>query len=72
MARAKNVVETAWLQGLETTHNQAATIGLFAVENHLDRLQKYLPRILSLTRHEIAQAVSRYFSLPLSSAVIEA
>jgi len=72
ITRAKNVIQTAWLQGLESTHNQASTIGLYAIENHLDRFQQYLPKVLSLTRHSLEDVIERYFSSPMGSAVIEA
>lgn len=70
--RAKNVMQTSWLQSLESLHSQAATVGLFAMENHLDRLHQYLPRLLALNSRQIHAAVDRYFNLPLASAVIEA
>lgn len=69
--RAKNLTQTAWLQGLESSHSQAATLGLFAVENHLDRLERYLPHVLSLKRRSLEAVIDRYFRLPLGSAVVE-
>jgi predicted Zn-dependent peptidase len=69
--RAKNLVQTSWLQGYETFHNQAATIGAYALENHLERLKRYLPKILSLDRRELERVIDRYFSSGLSRAVVE-
>jgi len=69
--RAKNLVQTSWLQGYETFHNQAATIGAYALENHLDRLKHYLPKVLSIDRRELERVIDRYFSAGLSCAVVE-
>jgi zinc protease len=69
--RAKALIQTAWLQGYETFHNQAATLGAYGLEDHLDRLARYLPRILSLQRQEILEVADRTFSRNLSSAVVE-
>jgi zinc protease len=69
--RAKNLVQTSWLQGYETFHNQAATIGAYALENHLDRLKQYLPKILSVDRRELERVIDRYFSAGLACAVVE-
>lgn len=72
ITRAKNILQTAWLQGFETYHNQASTLGHFALEHQLDRLKDYLPRILALTRSDLTRVIHRYASLPLASAIIEA
>ena len=69
--RAKNLTQTSWLQGYETFHNQAATIGAYALENHLDRLKQYLLKVLSLDRRELEGVIDRYFSAGLASAVVE-
>ena len=72
LSRAKHLLQTGWLQGYESYHNQAATIGSFALENHLDRLRRYLPRLLSVTRRDIHRALRRYFRKPMASAVVTA
>jgi predicted Zn-dependent peptidase len=70
--RAKNLMQTAWLQGYETYHNQASTLGLFALDDHLDRLTQYLPKLLGLTRHHLAEVIEKYFHpLALATAAIE-
>ncbi len=69
--RAKNLIQTSWLQGYETFHNQAATLGSYALEENLERLEKYLPKILSLGTRELAPVIGRYFSQDLCSAVVE-
>jgi zinc protease len=71
ITRAKNLIQTSWLQGFETFHNQAATLGAYALENHLDRLRDYLPKILSLDAKDLACVISAYFSQGLCSAVVE-
>jgi predicted Zn-dependent peptidase len=71
MTRAKNMIQTSWLQGYETFHNQAATLGAYALENHLGRLKTYLPKILALDQGDLANVIRRYFSNPLCSAVVE-
>jgi zinc protease len=73
LARAKNVLQTAWLQGFETMHHQAATLGLFAIDDHLERLAGYLPRILAITQRQMAEAIERYLHPDsVASALIEA
>jgi zinc protease len=73
MERAKNLLQTAWLQGFETYHNQAATLGSFALDGHLQRLANYLPRLLSLRRSQLIKVIKRYLSTPVfSTAFIEA
>jgi predicted Zn-dependent peptidase len=73
MTRAKNLIHNAWLQGFETYHQQASTLGLYALDDHLHRLKSYLPKISALTPGHLADAARRYLhALPLSSAVIEA
>ncbi len=69
--RAKNLIQTAWLQGYETFHNQASTLGSYALENQLERLQHYLPKILSLDRQDLTRVIADYFSQELCSAVVE-
>ncbi len=69
--RAKNLMQTSWLQGYETFHNQASVIGAYALEGHLERLRQYLPRILSLEAAELERVIDRYFLQELSSAVVE-
>ena len=65
------MIQTSWLQGYETSHNQAATIGAYALENQLERLKNYLPKILSLTPRDLKQVIGRYFSQEIRSAVVE-
>ncbi len=73
IARAKNMIQTSWLQSFETFHSQAATVGLFAMENQLERLENYLPRLLKITPAHLRSVIDRYFNrLVLGSAVIEA
>ena len=69
--RAQNLIQTSWLQGYETFHNQASTIGSYALEGHLHRLKNYLPRILALGMPDLAKVIDRYFSQNLCSAVVE-
>ena len=68
--RAKNLIQTSWLQGYETFHNQAAMIGSYALEGHLERLNRYLPKILSLRSSDLKTVIDRYFSQDLCSAVV--
>jgi zinc protease len=69
--RAKNLIQTSWLQGYETFHNQASTIGAYALDHHLERLQRYLPKILSLNSRDLKRVIGAYFSQDLCSAVVE-
>jgi zinc protease len=69
--RAKNLIQTSWLQGYETFHHQAATLGAYAIEDQLARLKGYLPKILSLQARDLAPVIDRYFSQELCSAVVE-
>ena len=39
VSRAKRMIESAWLQGFETYHQQASTIGIYALDGQLDRLE---------------------------------
>lgn len=71
LRRAKNLIQNSWLQGFETYHNQASTIGLFALEDDLERLKNYLPRLLAITPSQTKAAIDRYLDpLPFSSVVI--
>jgi predicted Zn-dependent peptidase len=72
LRRAKNMIENSWLQGMETYHSQASALGLFALEDDLERLRNYLSRIRSLTRGQLDRVIERYF-MPnrFSSVVIE-
>ena len=73
LRRAKNLLQTAWLQGYETFHHQAATIGSFAIDGQVERLNRYLPTVLGLKPRDLMDVVERYFAAgSLSSAVIEA
>jgi zinc protease len=73
LRRAKNLIQTSWLQGYETYHHQAATIGSFAIDGNLQRLKNYLPRLLSIKTPELNAVIEKYFGeFRLSSAVIEA
>ena len=69
--RAKNMIQTSWLQGYETFHNQASTLGAYALENNLERLQNYLPKILALNLSDLSRVIRTYFSQDLCSAVVE-
>ncbi len=69
--RAKNLVQTSWLQGYETFHNQASVVGAYALDDQLDRLTAYLPRLLSLNAKDLQAVIHRYFGQELSSAVVE-
>jgi len=71
VGRAKNLIQTSWLQGYETFHNQAATLGSYALENQLPRLKGYLPKILSLRARDLRRVIDRYFFQELRSAVVE-
>ncbi len=72
LSRAKNMIHNAWLQSFETYHQQAASLGLYALDDQLERLENYLPRILALEVGDLADTAERYLqTLPLSSAVIE-
>ncbi len=71
--RAKKLLETSWFQGFETIHGRAGLIGSFALENHLERLEAYLPRLLSVTSRQLQEVANRYLGeRSWSSAVIEA
>jgi zinc protease len=73
VTRAKNMIQNAWLQGFETYHQQATNLGLYALDEQLDRLENYLPRILAITPSQLNQIADKYLGrLPLSTAVIEA
>jgi len=69
--RAKNMMQTSWLQGYETFHNQASTLGAYALENHLGRLRSYLPKILSISRRDLRRVIDRYLIEDLACAVVE-
>lgn len=72
LERVKNMIHTSWLQGYETYHSQASTLGLFAIDDHLDRLKRYLPKLLGLTRRHLSEVIETYFHpLALAAAVIE-
>lgn len=71
ITRAKNLIQTSWLQGYETFHNQASVLGSYALEGHLNRLKQYLPRILALKKQDLTRVIDRYFSQDLSSAIVE-
>src|SRR5206468_3336922 len=47
LSRAKNMIQNAWLQSFETYHQQASSLGLYALDDQLNRLENYLPRILA-------------------------
>jgi zinc protease len=73
LSRAKNLIQNAWLQSFETYHQQASTLGLYALDDQLERLEKYLPRILALTPAQMGVVFDRYLSPnTLSTAVIKA
>ncbi len=73
LTRAKNMIHNAWLQGFESYHQQAATLGVYALDNQLDRLKSYLPRVAAFTPAQLAVVAERYLhTLPLSTAVVEA
>ncbi len=70
--RAKNIILNSWLQSFESYHNQASIIGLFAVEDRLDRLENYVDKIAGLTGSQLKPVINRYFHPDaLSSAVVE-
>ena len=69
--RAKNLIQTSWLQGYETFHNQASTLGAYALDHHLPRLKNYLPTILSLSPKDLSRVIDTYFSQDLRGAVVE-
>ena len=69
--RAKNLIQTSWLQGYETFHNQASTLGAYALDHHLKRLQHYLPKILSLSLKDLRRVIDTYFFQDLCTAVVE-
>ena len=71
IGRAKNLMQTSWLQGYETFHNQGSTVGSYALEHQLPRLERYLPTILSLTRSDLSRVIKTYFAQNLCSAVVE-
>jgi zinc protease len=73
LSRAKNMISNAWLQSFETYHHQASILGLYALDDQLERLDGYLTRLLKLTPAKLAETAERYLkALPLSSAVVEA
>ena len=45
--------------------------GAYALERHLDRLEGYLPKILSLQSSDLNRVIDRYFSQALCGAVVE-
>ena len=69
--RAKNLMQTSWLQGYETFHNQAATVGAYALDRQLQRLERYLPNVLALGPRELNRVIRTYFSQELREAVVE-
>jgi len=71
LERAKNLVQTSWLQGFETFHSQAAIVGAYALDGQSKRLERYLPRLLALTRKDIQTVIERYFRRPWVSSVVE-
>lgn len=73
LTRAKNMIHSAWLQGFESYHQQASTLGVYALDNQLERLKTYLPQIAAMTAKQLSVIVERYLhTLPLSTAVVEA
>jgi zinc protease len=68
--RAKNLIQTSWLQGYETFHSQASILGAYTLEGHLERLQNYLPKILAIDSKNLAPVIDRYFSQALSGSVV--
>ena len=70
LARAKNMITTSWMQNFETTHQQASAIGLYALDGQLERLETYLPKIMSLTPAHLENTAEHYLRMPLSSAVV--
>ena len=67
--RAKNLMQTSWLQGYETFHNQASTLGAYALEDHLSRACGIiLPKILSLRRRDLLERDRSLFASPISPA----
>ncbi len=69
--RAKNLVQTSWLQGFETFHSQAGVVGAYALDHQLHRLKNYLPTLLAIKPSDIHHVAQRYFRHPLASAVVE-
>jgi predicted Zn-dependent peptidase len=73
VTRAQNLLHHAWLQSFETYHQQAACIGLYAMDNQLPRLNQYLQRIFSVTVRQLERAAAHYLDrLPLSTAIVHA
>jgi len=70
IARAKNLMQAAWWQSFETVHSQAATLGLYALEDQLDRLSSYWNRIRRLDQADLVSIIDRYGDAPMGSAVI--
>jgi zinc protease len=71
--RSKHLLQTAWLQSYETFHSQASTVGSFALDHHLDRLERYLPRLMAVTTKELKAVVDQYLQAAhFSTAVVEA
>jgi predicted Zn-dependent peptidase len=69
VGRAQNLLQSAWLQGFETYHQRASTIGLYALDHQMERLEGYMPRLMALTPADVNDVAARYLDkLPLSSA----
>lgn len=72
LARAKQLIQTSWLQGIETIHSKASTIGSYALDNHLKRLRDYLPKMLRLNPVHIRNAIKQHFERTWARAVVSA
>lgn len=72
LQRAITMFESAWVMDFETFHNQAAVLGRYAIQNELERLAEYLPRIRAVTREDLARLHHAYLrQTPFSTARVE-
>lgn len=57
LQRACNLIQTSWLQGLDTFHHRASVVGAYALDGQLPRLTRYLTKIQSLTPRDLARVI---------------
>ena len=69
--RAKNLIQTSWLQGYETFHNQASTLGSYALDHHLAATQRVSAENSFAQSGDLKRVIDAYFSQDLRGAVVE-
>jgi zinc protease len=62
LARAKARIKSEWLQGSETAHGQASTLGNLASLGHLPVIESYLNRVNELTTDELMSVFNKHIA----------